>query len=491
MRNGEGSITEKKRPDGKSYNPKRWQVCVSYTVKVRDKNGKEASKRIRRQGVARGPKAEANRLRLEIIATHDEDGNPINGFQQSINAMEADGTRQLTFSEMADQWQLARETSGKASEKTMREDRVRLTRVEKYIGNLPLDSITPQMIVEAYAGIKEEYNLGGTSMNHLHRILKSVFTQAVNYDLMRKNPCCCIDAPKRDEPTRRSLSLEEGIALQGKIDEAEAAAYAQMAAKEERREYREEHGYARERRALRGLNHLSSIIAVRIGLATGMRRGEVIALCWQHIDFERRTIRVCQSATMQGTLKKPKTAAGMRTLAIDDVTAEHLKRWARVQMEQLAKIEIAVDAETPVCCTDVGTMMRVDNFERWWRNWRAEIGFPDLKFHELRHTQATLLLGNKIDVKTVQTRLGHANPSITLSWYAHAIPENDHEAAQMLGVHTLQPAQQEGTENAGLSCIMEKRASQAIGAPANAGAAHTIGAASAVKVCHFGQIEYN
>lgn len=78
-------------------------------------------------------------------------------------------------------------------------------------------------------------------------------------------------------------------------------------------------------------------------------------------------------------------------------------------------------------------MMRVENFERWWRNWRAEIGFPDLKFHELRHTQATLLLGNKVDVKTVQTHLGHANPSITLSWYAHAIPENDHEAAAMLG----------------------------------------------------------
>lgn len=48
-------------------------------------------------------------------------------------------------------------------------------------------------------------------------------------------------------------------------------------------------------------------------------------------------------------------------------------------------------------------------------------------------TQATLLLANKVDIKTVQTRLGHANPSITLSWYAHAIPENDHQATEMLG----------------------------------------------------------
>ena len=54
-------------------------------------------------------------------------------------------------------------------------------------------------------------------------------------------------------------------------------------------------------------------------------------------------------------------------------------------------------------------------------------------FHELRHTQATNLLANGVDVKTVQTRMGHANASITLNWYSHAVPENDRKAADMLG----------------------------------------------------------
>ena len=75
------------------------------------------------------------------------------------------------------------------------------------------------------------------------------------------------------------------------------------------------------------------------------------------------------------------------------------------------------------------------------RPWRREStvtaaqehGFEGLKFHELRHTQATQLLANGVDAKTVQTRLGHANASITLGWYAHAIPEKDHEAADLLG----------------------------------------------------------
>ncbi|MEF9877688.1 MAG: tyrosine-type recombinase/integrase, partial [Gordonibacter sp.] len=71
--------------------------------------------------------------------------------------------------------------------------------------------------------------------------------------------------------------------------------------------------------------------------------------------------------------------------------------------------------------------------ERWWRQFRTRFGFDNLKFHELRHTQATQLLANGVDVKAVQTRLGHSNASLTLNWYAHAIPENDEKAAQLVG----------------------------------------------------------
>ena len=56
-----------------------------------------------------------------------------------------------------------------------------------------------------------------------------------------------------------------------------------------------------------------------------------------------------------------------------------------------------------------------------------------MKFHELRHTQATQLLANGVDVKTVQARMGHSNAAITLNWYAHAVEENDRKAAQVIG----------------------------------------------------------
>ena len=100
---------------------------------------------------------------------------------------------------------------------------------------------------------------------------------------------------------------------------------------------------------------------------------------------------------------------------------------------ELVKIGVTQTGKTPVCCSDTGGWYRIDNFEHWWSVWRKEHGFEGLKFHKLRHTQATQLLANGVDVKTVQTRLGHANVSITLGRYAHAILEKDHEAADLLG----------------------------------------------------------
>ena len=88
---------------------------------------------------------------------------------------------------------------------------------------------------------------------------------------------------------------------------------------------------------------------------------------------------------------------------------------------------------TPVFTNGVGDYIDPSGFSRWWRKFKTDNSFPDLRFHELRHTQATVLLANSVDVKTVQTRLGHANASITLNLYAHAVPQNDRAAADLVG----------------------------------------------------------
>ena len=116
--------------------------------------------------------------------------------------------------------------------------------------------------------------------------------------------------------------------------------------------------------------------------------------------------------------------------------------------------------QTPMCIGDRGGWLHPATISRWWEvyeqhgytkgradgtyrrtGFRDEIGFPGLCMHELRHTQATLLLGNGVDLKTVQTRMGHARSSHTLDLYAHAIPANDAAAASIMGEITGAPAQ--------------------------------------------------
>ena len=126
-----------------------------------------------------------------------------------------------------------------------------------------LKDITPQMVEAAYAAIREERGLSGTSMNRIHQLLKSVFQKAIDYDYIYKNPCAHVVAPRRDDPKRGSLTIEEGARLMGEVDKAEAEAYAQIDEKEARRAYREEHGIARKRNAFRGLHHIGNITAAR------------------------------------------------------------------------------------------------------------------------------------------------------------------------------------------------------------------------------------
>lgn len=71
--------------------------------------------------------------------------------------------------------------------------------------------------------------------------------------------------------------------------------------------------------------------------------------------------------------------------------------------------------------------------ESWWREFRAENGFEGVVLHELRHTQATLLLANGTDIKTVQARMGHSSAAFTMDRYAHAVQEKDDQAADLMG----------------------------------------------------------
>lgn len=415
MAKGDGSITEVLQKDGKSYSPKHWRVCVSFGTDPVTK------KRIKVQRNLTGSKADARKVRDQIRSEHE-------------SGLRADAGK-TTFGEFANQYHEARCASGEIGRTHLDREHQEIRIINRYLHKTALPDITPQVVESLYATIRrdkiaERGSYSGTTLNQIHGTLRRVLQKAVDYDLLLRNPCDRVKAPKKDDPKRRSLSVAEGARLLACVERAEAQAYQEMAEKEARQT---ERGNLFGREYLRGLNLVGNALAVRIGLATGMRRGEVCGLCWGNVDLKKPCIKVRQSLTAYGELKPPKSKAGMRTVYIDATTATHLQQWKKRQALELLKIGIKQDDETPVCCSEKGGLIDLHNFERWWRQFRAANGFEELKFHELRHTQATQLLANGTDVKTVQTRLGHSNASLTLNWYAHAIPENDEKAAQLVG----------------------------------------------------------
>lgn len=460
---GDGSITPKLDKDGKQIIDKQgrpvWLVCLSFGYeKVTDKNGKTRKKQNKVQRVFHGTLSEARKFKKELSAQYEN--------------VDVTASKEKTFGDVCDSWESSTRNTGKVTEGAMAGYLVNLGHMRGKIGDKPLTGITSQQVESALAEIRDERGIGGTTMHKIYAITKRVFAYAVKNDWLVRNPCDKIDAPQIDEVTnRRSLTAEECAVFRARIDQAEEEAMAAFFEKEDRAiDYGTKFG----RKLVRGLSGLSCLMALRIELATGMRRSEVLGLTWSAIDFETAQITVRQKLVYEKkrgseeagkvVIDKPKTKTSVRTLFVDAETLAHLKRWKEFQAKALHLVmpegrALSQGQETPVCVGDRGGWLRPATISRWWEGYeqrnrkkdgdgekhrktgfREEIGFPDLCMHELRHTQATQLLGQHVDLKTVQARLGHAKASYTLDLYAHAIPANDRDAANIMGSLAYAPA---------------------------------------------------
>lgn len=387
----------------------KWRVRVS--------NGFDpiTGKRREYERIVNGTKAEARKKEAELR-------REIEGGLELSND-------QTTILDFLPVWSDSKRTKGNATERTIRESEKRIKKIVAIIGDLKLKKLNAQLLEIAYAKLKEQ-GLSGTTINHIHSDMKAMLKKACAYDLLLKNPADRVDPPKRNKPDRKAISAKETARLLQCLNQAELEAYNALEQKENRQEQR---GNTKDRSFIRDIRPLSCVMATKTILATGMRRGEVCALTWGCMGLKCDRLEVKGSITYQCEYKDPKTAASVRSIALDANTARHLRDWKRQQARYLNKIGLIQNANTPVFCNSVGTWLDPTRLSNWWKHFRHENNFPGLKLHELRHTQATLLLANGVDVKTVQNRLGHANASITLDWYAHPIPEKDEQAATILG----------------------------------------------------------
>ena len=409
---GNGSVCPERR-NGEVVRDS-WRVCIDL-----GKDSKGKRRRITR--IVHGSLADARKVCKELVAQYEH-----------IDVEAAQGT----FAAVCTAWLNSMRYANVASADVIKQYETRLGYMSEHIGHMRIVEVSKADIESALTAVKDSHGLSNTTMNKVFTVTKRVFAYAVDSDMVVRNPCSKITPPRIDEvTTRKSLSVDEAARLRSTLDRDEAAAYAAFESKEARQA---QHDNLFGRSCVRGLSGLSGLMAIRIMLATGMRRGEACGLTWDAIDFEASQIRVKQSLTAHVDVKSPKTKAGTRSLFVDADTMAHLRTWKEFQAKALHLVMPEGMAstqtdKTPVIISDVGGWLDPTNLSRWWGNYREGIGFPTLKMHELRHTAATLLLGFGTDVKTVQKRLGHSKASMTLDQYAHAIPANDQDAADLLG----------------------------------------------------------
>ena len=174
-----------------------------------------------------------------------------------------------------------------------------------------------------------------------------------------------------------------------------------------------------------------------LGLATGLRRSEILALRWRDVDLDAGRLRVEQAleqTTAYGVrVKGPKTKHGRRTISLPAQAVADLRAHWRAQQEQRLALGVGKSPDdSPVLATFDGKLQSPGAISAAWGRAMEAIGMPEITLHSLRHTHASMLIASGMDILTISRRLGHASPTITLGTYGHLIHGTDDRAAKII-----------------------------------------------------------
>jgi integrase len=274
------------------------------------------------------------------------------------------------------------------------------------LGNLPLTKLMPTHIQKCYSDLAEggrrDGKRGGLSprtRRHIHRILSGSLARAVEQQLIARNPC---------DVFRRRLP---------KVERREMATLTPE----------------QSRRLLDAVRHSHIYWPVLLALATGMRRGEALALRWKNFGDNSGTVRIVESLEQTKTgirFKPPKSGKG-RAVTLPAFAVEELRRWKAEQAERLLNLGNQQTGNTLICARADGEPLQPQSLTHEFPRFLARLGpdFPRVSFHDLRHTHATQLLLAGVHPKIAQERLGHSTIATTMDIYGHVSDTMQEDAA--------------------------------------------------------------
>jgi integrase len=173
-----------------------------------------------------------------------------------------------------------------------------------------------------------------------------------------------------------------------------------------------------------------------LAVTSGMRRGELLGLKWDDIDWDKRTLTVKRSLKQskgQISLEKPKTRYSLRTITLSDIVISALRVHKRAQAEERLRLGSIYTDRGLVLPAPGGGFLAPDTLSTNFATYiRRHPNLAKLRFHDLRHTHASLLLQAGENAKVVSERLGHASVAFTLDTYGHLLPGMEAGAASKI-----------------------------------------------------------
>ncbi|MGD7051444.1 site-specific integrase [Sutcliffiella horikoshii] len=179
------------------------------------------------------------------------------------------------------------------------------------------------------------------------------------------------------------------------------------------------------------LEHRQRIMFV-LAIRCGMRRSEICGLRWKDIDFVNKRLSIIQTLRPKQGLKiGTKTDAGYRSIALSNTVLDELQKHRKLIVEERLFCDEYHDNDLVVCQSN-GLPVSLGNFDKFWKRILSNTGMRKIKFHELRHTCASLLLSASVHPKVVQELLGHSSITMTIDTYSHLMPNMQSEAVNAL-----------------------------------------------------------
>lgn len=245
--------------------------------------------------------------------------------------------------------------------------------------------------MQSFYDEKLDSGLSKATVNKIHTVLHKALAQAVKWLMVPRNVTEAAQAPSPAPKEIRPLNKEQVGAL------LEAASG----------------------------DPLETLY--RLAISTGMRQGELLALKWEDVELDRGLVRIRHTLTREKGhfyLGEPKTKGSRRTVRLTQDVISSLNDHYRQQLEQKMKNRTSWEEHDFVFTTQTGNLLNPTNLRnRSFRPLLEKAGLPPIRFHDLRHTTATLLLKQEVPPKHVSALLGHTTVAMTLNIYSHILPD--------------------------------------------------------------------